>query len=64
MAAGGLGSDETITMEVYSGASLNDIKVVFGPSGLIFESPLKTPIFKKIGQLGEISINKNNDLQR
>ena len=29
-----------------------------------FESPLKTPIFKKIGQLGEISINKNNNLQR
>ena len=28
------------------------------------ESPLKTPIFKKIGQLGEISINKNNNLQR
>ena len=32
------------------------------PSNL--ESPLKTPIFKKIGQLGEISINKNNNLQR
>jgi len=30
----------------------------------INESPLKTPIFKKIGQLGEISINKNNNLQR
>ena len=28
------------------------------------ESPLKTPIFKKIGQLGEIPINKNNNLQR
>ena len=31
---------------------------------LKYESPLKTPIFKKIGQLGEISINKNNNLQR
>jgi len=33
---GGLEKNTKISMEVYSGATLNDIKVVFGPSGLVF----------------------------